>query len=165
MLAVRRRTRLGKGLCAAAALTVVGGLAAGCGGSNRLSASAYRARLATIAKEATKAETGVEQAFRAKSVAEIRTRLSAFASAEDGLGDEVGGLKPPKDAAAANAELARGEHDTAAAVRSLLPRLAAFTNPKAALGFIEKSSAANKAGREQDHALKQLKKLGYTSGS
>src|SRR5438477_6445815 len=108
-----------RGLYAATALVLIGVLVAGCGGSSRLSASAYRARLATIAKQADAVQTGVEKALNAKSVAELRKRLTLFAAAEDRLGDEVGKLKPPKNAEAANAELARGEHDIAAAVRSL----------------------------------------------
>ena len=75
----------------------------------------------------------------------------------------MGRLKPPKDAEAANAELARGEHDSAAAVRSVLPKLAKFTSAKAAIGFLRGLNP--KGGHELDHALSQLKKLGYTKGS
>jgi len=148
------------------ALALVCALLAGCGGSSRLSRSAYRARLATIAKEADKAQADVEKGLTAKSLAELEARLKAFATAEDRLGDEVSRLKPPKDAEAANAELARGEHDTAAAaVRSALPKLATFTSPKAAVAFLSKGLAQPKGGHEVDHALAQLKKLGYTKGS
>lgn len=140
-------------------------LVEGCGGgSSRLSANAYRARLATVAKEADKAQGDVEKALSAKSIAEIQTRLKAFATADDRLGDEVSRLKPPKDAETANAELARGEHDTAAAVRSVIPKLAKFTSAKAAIAFLMKATPP-KGGRELDHALAQLKKLGYTKGS
>jgi hypothetical protein len=137
----------------------------GCGGgSSRLSASTYRARLATLAKEADKAQGNIEKALSApKSIAELQTRLKAFATAEDRLGNEVSRLKPPKDAEKANAELARGEHDTAAAIRAVLPKLAKFKNAKAAVAFLSKIQP--KGGRELDHALAQLKKLGYTKGS
>jgi hypothetical protein len=154
-----------RSLFAGMALAFACTLLAGCGGSSRLSASAYRTRLATIAKEADKAQTNVEKGLTAKSVAELQARLKAFATAEDRLGDEVNRLKPPKDAEAANAELARGEHDTAAAVRSALPTLAKLTSPKAAIGFLSKSLAQPKGGREVDQALAQLKKLGYTKGT
>ena len=138
----------------------------GCGGkSSRLSRSAYSARLATIGKEANKVQVDLEKARLAKSVSEIEARLKAFATADDRLGDEVSRLKPPKDAEAANAELARGEHDTAAAVRSVLPRLAKFTSPKAAIGFLSTSLPNAKGAHEEDQALSQLKKLGYTKGS
>lgn len=135
----------------------------GCGaGSSRLSADAYRARLATLAKEADKAQGNGEKALSAKSITEIQTRLKAFATAEDRLGDEVSRLKPPKDAEAANAELARGEHDTAAAIRSVIPKLAKFTSVKTALASLDE---VPKGAREIDHALAQLRKLGYTKGS
>jgi hypothetical protein len=154
-----------RSLVAGLALTLVCALLAGCGGSSRLSRSGYRPRLATIAKEADTAQGDVEKGLTAKSLAELQARLKAFATAEDRLGDEVSHLKAPKDAEAANAELARGEHDTAAAVRSALPKLARFTSPKAAIAFLSKGLAQPKGGHEVDHALTQLKKLGYTKGS
>ena len=154
-----------RSLVAVMALTLVCALLAGCGGSSRLSRSAYRARLATIAKEADRAQADVEKGLTATSLAGLRARLKAFATAEDRLGDEVSRLKPPKDAEAANAELARGEHETAAAVRSALPKLATFTSPKAAIAFLSKGLAQPKGGHEVDHALAQLEKLGYTKGS
>ena len=147
------------------ALALACALLAGCGGSSRLSRSAYRARLATIANEADKAQRDVEKGLTAKSLAGLQARLKTFATAEDRLGDEVSRLKPPKDAEAPSAELARGEHDTAAAVRAALPKLVTFTSPKAAIAFLSKGLAQPKGGREVDHALAQLKKLGYTNGS
>ena len=154
------------GLFVSTALVLLCPLLAGCGGSKRLSASEYRARLAALGKEADKAQAAVEKGLTAKSVAELQTRLKAFATAEDRLGDKVSHFKPPRDAETANAELALGEHDTAAAVRSAVPKLAKFTNPKAAIGFLNKSLSGNaKGGREVDHALAQLKKLGYAKGS
>jgi hypothetical protein len=151
------------GLSVSVALVLLCVLLAGCGGSKRLSASEYRTRLASLAKEADKAQGAVEKGFTAKSVAELRARLKTFATAEDRFGDEVGRLKPPKDAEAANAELARGEHDTAAAIHSVLPQLAKFTSPQAAVRFLNKQNP--KGGHEIDHALTQLRKLGYTKGS
>jgi hypothetical protein len=147
------------------ALVCIGFLLAGCGGSSRLSASAYRSRLATIGTEAAKAQGNVEKALTAKNVAEIQTRLEAFATAQNRLGDEVSRLKTPKDAEAANSALARGEHDTAVAVRAALPKLAAFTSPKKAIAFLNKRLGNAKGSHEVDHALDQLKKLGYTKGS
>jgi hypothetical protein len=153
-----------RGVFAGVILVLACALLAGCGGgSSRLSASEYRARLATLGKEADKVQGNVEKALSAKSVADIQTRLKAFATADDRLGDEASSLKPPKDAETANAELARGEHDTAAAVRSVLPKLAKFTSAKAAIAYLK--GIQPKGGREIDHALAQLKKLGYTTGS
>lgn len=147
------------------ALTLLGVVAAGCGSASRLSPSAYRARLAAVAKEADKAQHSVEQALQAKTPAEIRTRLTAFAAADDRIGDELGALKPPKDAEAANAALAQAEHNTASAVRSVLPRLARAKTAKAAIGLLQHDQQAAKAGQQLDAALSRLHKLGYTQGS
>jgi hypothetical protein len=147
------------------ALLLLLALVAGCGGSSRLSPSAYRAQLVTIGREANKAQTQVEKGLHAKSVAEIRTRLSTFANAAQKLGDEVAALKPPNNAEAANALLARGEHDTANATRTVLPQLATLKSVKAALSVLNKSQSNAKDGRELDQALAELKKMGYTNGS
>jgi hypothetical protein len=149
---------------AACALALVF-LAAGCGGSGRLSASDYRAKLAALGKEAAKAQGEVEKALNAKTVAEIRRRLNTFATSEDRLGDEVSKLKSPKNGEAANAELARGEHDLAAQARAVLPKLATSTSPKAAVSFLNSQLGQAKGAHEIDEGLALLKKLGYTKGS
>ena len=148
-----------------AVLLLLLALVAGCGGSSRLSPSAYRAKLTTIGGEANQAQTQVEKGLHAKSVAEIRARLSTFANAAQKLGDEVAALKPPKNAEAANALLARGEHDTASATRTVLPQLTKLKSVKAALGFLNKTQGNANGGRELDQALAELKKMGYTKGS
>ena len=154
-----------RGVFSGIALVFLVSVVAACGGSGRLSASAYRAQLAKIGKQADKAQAQVEKGLRAKSVAEIRARLSAFASAEDRLGDAVSRLKPPKNAQAANTELARGGHDTASATRSAAAKLAKMKNVKEALSFLNSSLGNAKGAHELDHALSELKKLGYTKGS
>jgi hypothetical protein len=61
----------------------------------------------------------------------------------------------------------RGEHDTAAEVRSVLPELAKVSSAKAALAFLNKQlgSGSAKGGQEVDQALAKLRKLGYSKGS
>jgi hypothetical protein len=142
-------------------------LAAGCGssGGGRMSASAYRSRLAAISHDADKAQSQVEQGLQAKSVALLRARLGAFATAAQKLGDEVAALKPPKNATAANAELAQGEHDTASATRAVLPKLAKLTSVKTALAVVQHDQGNAKGGHELDESLTKLKQLGYTKGS
>jgi hypothetical protein len=147
------------------ALTLLCTAAAACGSSNRLSATSYRAKLATIAKQADHAQSNVERALHAKAVAEIHTRLNAFAAADGKLGDEIAALRPPKDAEQANTALAQAEHDMADTVRALLPRVAQAKNATAALALLQHDTQAAKAGQELDTALGRLKKLGYTKGS
>ena len=81
------------------------------------------------------------------------------------MGDQVAALKPPKNAEAANALLARGEHDTATATRTVLPQLAKLKSVKAALSLLNKTQGNANGGRELDQALAELKTLGYTKGS
>jgi len=51
-------------------------LVAACGGSSRLSASAYRAHLATVAKESDAAQHSVEKGFQATSVPQLSKVLA-----------------------------------------------------------------------------------------
>jgi hypothetical protein len=154
-----------RALATAGALVLPCALLAGCGGSGRLSASAYRARLVELGREATTAQTEVEKGLRAKTVAELRRRLRTFADAEQRLGDEVAKLKPPKNAEPANAELARGERDLANEIRAVEPRLAKLKTVNEAVRFLNKNVGSARGGREVDHALRQLRKLGYATGS
>jgi hypothetical protein len=130
------------------------------GGSDRLTGNAYRARLATIAKESNSATSGVVKAFEATSVAKLTAALTTFAAAEKHIGDEVGGLKAPKNAESANAELARGLRDTSSEASGLAGKIAKLPDVNAARALLAKSSQT-KGGRELDEALAQLKKLGY----
>jgi hypothetical protein len=135
-------------------------LVSACGGSSRLSASAYRAHLATVAKESDAAQGKVEKGFEAASVGQLVKVLTSFAAAERRIGDEVGVLKAPKDAEAANTELASGLHDTAAEVQTIVPKVEKRPTAKAAISFLQKT-AQTKGGRELDDALASLKRLGY----
>jgi hypothetical protein len=154
-----------RAVIAGAAVVGVCLLVSACGGGSRLSSSEYRGRLAAIGREAARAQSEVEKALSAKTVAELRARLSSFADAEQKLGDEIAAIKPPEDVEAANAKLARGERDIADAVRSVLPQLAKAKTAKAAVALITHSQAPVAGGREVDEALAQLRKLGYTKGS
>ena len=143
----------------AAAVTMVL-LASACGGSGRLSASDYRAHLQTIARESDAAQHAVEKGFQATSVPQLVKVLSVFGAAEKRIGDEVAALKPPKDAEAANTELAQGQHDTASEVQAFLPKVKEMPSAKAAIAYLRKTPTT-KGGREVDEALAKLKKLGY----
>jgi hypothetical protein len=137
---------------------------AGCGGGGG-SKAAYTSDLTKISKDAGKAHQRLEQgAPHAATVAQVQTLLQRFATDEDKVGDEVSKLKPPKDAAAANAELARGQHDDAAEIRAVLPKLATYKSVQQAFGYLQKLGRT-KGGQETDQAIATLKRLGYTSGS
>jgi len=140
-------------------------LLAACGSSGgRLSASQYRARLASLSRREDKAHADVEKAMRSTSVVEIRSGLSKFAADQGADGNEVANLKPPKDAQAANALLARGLRDTSRELRGLIARLSRVKTPKAALTLINKTQTT-RGGAETDRALSELQKKGYTKAS
>ena len=46
----------------------------------------------------------------------------------------------------------------------MLPKLARFKSVQQAFGYLQQLTST-KGGREEDQAIAQLKKLGYTSGS
>jgi hypothetical protein len=135
-------------------------LLSACGGSSRLSASDYRAHLETIANQSNAAQHAVEKGFQATTVPQLVKVLSVFGASEKRIGDEVAALKPPKDAEAANAELANGQHDTASELQALLPKIRRMPNAKAAVAYLSKTPTT-KGGHEVDQALAKLKKLGY----
>lgn len=145
---------------------------AGCGSSgasgsanNRLSAAAYKAQLAKISKRSDAAHGAIERgAPSAKTVAQVQTLLRHYGTAEARIGAEVSKLKAPKNAEAANAELARGERDDATEIQALLPKLAKFKTVQQAFAYLQKLGHT-KGGQEQDEAISKLKKLGYTTGS
>jgi hypothetical protein len=132
----------------------------GTGGSSRLSASAYKAHLKTLAKESNTAQHAVEKGFRATSVPQLVTVLTAFGAAEKRIGDEVAALNPPTNAEAANNELAKGQQDTASEVQALLPRIKKMSSAQAAIAYLSKKSTT-KGGHEIDQGLAKLKQLGY----
>jgi hypothetical protein len=139
---------------------------AGCGGSggNGVSKAEYQSELAKISTQAGAAHQAVEQgAPQAATVAQLQTLLRQFASAEQRIGDEVANLKVPSDAKAANAELAKGQHDDAAEIRAVLPQLAKYKTVHQAFGLLERLGST-KGGREGAAALAELKQLGYTGG-
>jgi hypothetical protein len=138
---------------------------AGCGGGGgRLSQAAYKSKLAEISKQVDAAHGGLSRgAHQATTIAEVQAVLRRYAAAEQRISDEVSKLKPPANAEAANAELARGERDDSAEIQALLPKLAKFKTVREAFAYLQ--TVSHKGGLEQDAALKKLKKLGYTSGS
>jgi hypothetical protein len=138
--------------------------ATGCGGGNRESKTAYRNDLSQIAKEAGTARQRLEQgAPQAATVAQVEALLRRFASDEDRIGDEISKLNPPKDAAGANADLARSQHDDADEIRALLPNLAKYKSVHQAFGYLQ-TLGDTKGDQEGKAALTKLRQLGYTSG-
>lgn len=163
-----------RGSLVAVAIVVACASLAGCGGTSgstgststsRLSKAEYRKQLAKVAREAATAQGAIgKAASKAKTVGDVQTALRSFAAAYDRLGNEVAALKAPADAQAANAELAKGEHDDAAETRAIIPKLSKYKSVQQAFGYLQQIGHT-KGGAEQDKAIATLKKLGYTTGS
>jgi hypothetical protein len=135
------------------------------GGGNGVSKDEYRSELAKVSKQAGTAHALLERdGPTATTVAQLQSALRQFAGAEDQLGDEISKLKVPNDAKAANAELARGQHDDADEIRALLPKLSKYKSVQQAFTALQ-HLGGSKGGREGNDALTKLKQLGYTSGS
>jgi hypothetical protein len=145
-------------LASAVALSACGG------GGGRLSASDYKKQLAALDRQDTKVHASVDNLPHAKSVAQMKAGLAAFAAGEQRIGAQVAALKPPKDAAAANAQLAKGFTDSASEMKHVLTALQPAKTPQQALQIIGRMGSTTKGGKELDSALTQLKKLGYAKG-
>jgi hypothetical protein len=147
---------------AVATIALAGCGGGGGGGGGSLSKSEYRAKLQAIGHEAQQAQADVQKGLSADTVAELHTRLLAFAATSQHLGDEVAALKPPKAAEAANAELANGEHDSATALRAAAAATQNLKTPQAVIAYLQKNLSNAKGAHELNDALTKLKKMGYT---
>lgn len=134
---------------------------AACGGTGTLSSATYRTRLAQIATQADKAQTDAENGLHAKTLDQLRITLTTFARTDGKIFNELASLHPPSNAVAANAALARAEHDQADMIRALLPRITHANSVRAAIVLLQADPRAAADGRELDSALAQLRKFGY----
>lgn len=137
------------------------GLAA-CGGSDRLSAKDYRARLAAlvVSKHQGHVDADLKKLRKAKSGAAIRDGLVTLGSEQELFAGEVAKLKPPRDAENANALLSRGARDLTLKINEIASKLHVSKSPKAARKGLD--ALSNSPGvAEETRAISQLKKLGY----
>ena len=159
-----------RGIVCIAALAVL--LLPACGGggggtttTTRLTAAAYRAKIANVKAEAANAQNDVAKGLQAKTVAELKQRIDDFAAATQRIGDEVASLNPPQNAEAANSQLAQGLHEIADATRAASDKIATLKNPQAAIAYLRHAQGPAKGAQEVGTALATLQKLGYTTGS
>jgi hypothetical protein len=115
-------------------VAVLGGLGLmACGGSDRLSAKDYRAKLTDLSKREDLVHADLEKLRKAKSGAEIRKGLVAAAAVQELLGGEAEKLKPPKNAEKPNALFARGARDVVLTINELVSGLPVTKSPRVAL--------------------------------
>jgi cell pole-organizing protein PopZ len=142
---------------------------AGCGGGKSDDEKAqvvrnYTTSITVLGTRENKVRLEAQKVLKAKTLAEVKASVTKFAQAEQQLGDAVARLKPPKDAEAANERLAKGAHDLAAELRSLLAELGTGANPRDAVALVVRRLATAKGTREIDAALSDLRDRSYAQG-
>ena len=146
-------------------LVALVGAAAGCGGGSskpRLSAKQYRARLAMITRREEVVRTSVENALRnSTTVRQVRNALSRYAANEERLGDTVDELRPPKDADKANDQLAKGAHQLADDIRSVVGSLRSVRLRDEAITILQRRLSNAHGAEEMAAASVELRRLGY----
>lgn len=141
----------------AAVLALVGVVLAGCGGSGRLSKSAYEQKVQAVGKPVAQVIASL-QAHPPKTAAALAARLDTAEAAVKTAADDLASAKPPSDAVADNAAIVTALRE----VQTGLEKVKA--NPLAAskiLGQIETSPAIKAA----EKALADLKGKGYKVGA
>ena len=139
-----------------ALLAVAGVLLAGCGGSGRLSKSAYEEHLQTDGKTVQTTVTALTKTAPT-SLAQFAQRVDAAEAAVKKAGDDLASLKPPSDAADDNAALVAAFR----AIQSALEKVKA--NPAGAQAIVTKLEASPQL-KAAERATTDLKKKGYKVG-
>jgi cell pole-organizing protein PopZ len=139
-----------------ALLAVAGVLVAGCGGSGRLSKSAYQQHLQTEGKTVQTSITALTK-VSPTSLAQFATRVDAAEIAVKKAADDLGALKPPSDAAADNAAIVTAFR----AIQTALEQVKA--NPTAAAAIVS-TLQASPALKAAEKATTDLTNKGYKVG-
>lgn len=139
-----------------ALLAVAGLLLAGCGGSGRLSKSAYQQHLQTDGKTVQASITALTK-VSPTSLAQFATRVDAAEVAVKKAADDLGSLKPPSDAAADNAAIVTAFR----AIQTALERVKA--NPTAAAAIVSTLQASPEL-KAAEKATTDLTSKGYNVG-
>lgn len=140
-----------------ALLLAAGVVLAGCGGSSRLSKSAYEAKLQADGQTAQTSVTKLTK-HPPTSLADLATRVDQAEGAVKKAADDIGSLKPPADAVADNAAIVTFLRRVQAALEQVKKNPTAASSIVAA---IEKSPEL-KAALE---ATADLKSKGYKVGA
>lgn len=139
-----------------ALLAVAGLLLAGCGGSGRLSKSAYQQHLQADGKTVQASITALTK-VSPTSLAQFATRVDAAEVAVKKAADDLGSLKPPSDAAADNAAIVTAFR----AIQTALERVKA--NPTAAAAIVSRLQASPEL-KAAEKATTDLTSKGYNVG-
>jgi hypothetical protein len=139
-----------------ALLAVAGVLLAGCGGSGRLSKSAYEQRIQADGNTVQKSVTALTKTAPT-SLTQFAQRVDAAEAAVKKAADDLASLKPPSDAVADTAAIVTALRS----IQSALERVKANpTGAEAIVTKLEKSPELKAAER----ATADLKQKGYKVG-
>lgn len=138
-------------------LVLAGVVLAGCGGSGRLSKSAYQQRLQMDGKPVGRVIASLQKS-PPKTLAALVTRLDAAEAAVKKAADDLDAAKPPSDAVADNAAIVSGLRE----VQSGLEKVKA--NPASASSTL-KQMEASPAIKNAEKAIADLKSKGYQVGA
>lgn len=139
-----------------ALLIVAAGVLAGCGGTSRLSKTAYEQKLQTDGK-AVQSQLAALNKTPPKTLAQLAARVDAIEAVVKKMADDLSSIRPPSDAESDNTAIVAGLHRIESGAEGVK------ANPSAAQAIvakIEKSpelQAANKA-------VSDLKSKGYKVG-
>jgi hypothetical protein len=137
-----------------ALIVLAGILLAGCGGSSRMSKSAYQQKLQS---EGKRVQASVTALTKTSSLADFATKIDAAEKVVKQAGDDLNGLKPPSDAVTDNAALVAAFRRIQAGLEQVK---ANPTNAQSIVKQIESSPELKAA----EKATADLKTKGYKVG-
>jgi len=144
-----------------ALLALAGVVLAGCGGSSRLSKSAYEEKLQTDGKSVQKSVTALTKTTPA-TLADLAKRVDAAEASVKQAADDLDSIKPPSDAVADNAAIVV-ELRTLQSGLERLKKAASTGDPVAAQKIAGELSSSPQL-KAAEKATADLKKKGYKVG-
>jgi hypothetical protein len=142
-------------------LFLAGLLLAACGGSGRLSKSAYEQKLQTDGTAVQKSVTALT-GTTPKTLAELATRVDTAEAAVKKAADDLGSTKPPSDAEADNAKIVTALRTIQAGLERL--KKAATTGDPAAAQKVAGEIESSPQLKAAEQATADLKAKGYKVG-
>jgi hypothetical protein len=128
-----------------------------------VSSFTYSKVLEGILQLENKAQHHVALAFRAKTVAGMRSQLLAFSDVQAQAVTVLGGGTPPTKAQSANAALKKAFNDNVTVIRALVARIATAKTVSQAVQIIRADSDVLRVRTEINNALAALQALGFTN--
>lgn len=139
-----------------ALLIVAAGVLAGCGGTSRLSKTAYEQKLQTDGK-AVQSQLAALSKSPPKTLAQLATRVDTIETVVKKMADDLSSIKPPSDAEADNTAIVAGLKRIESGAEEVK------ANPTAAQAIVAKIEKAPEL-EAANKAVADLKSKGYQVG-